>query len=120
MTEELKDLVVKDLYARIPYGVMVEYSVDAGSISCIDTELEADDIREFMDPESDVTIKPYLRPMSSLDKAEREYVEELSNFKCTPDKARDKIDFFLERHVDFRGLIEMGAALEAPEGMYKF
>ena len=31
----------------------------------------------------------------------------------------DMIDWLIERHFDFRGLIEKGLALEAPEGMYK-
>ena len=31
----------------------------------------------------------------------------------------DYIDFLLSHHFDFRGLIQMGLALEAPEGMYK-
>lgn len=29
-------------------------------------------------------------------------------------------DFYNKNHFDYRGLIEMGLALEAPEGMYKF
>ena len=29
------------------------------------------------------------------------------------------IDWLLENHFDYRGLIEKGLALEAPEGMYK-
>lgn len=29
------------------------------------------------------------------------------------------VDWLNEHHFDYRGLIEMGLALEAPEGMYK-
>ena len=112
MEKEIKDIVVKDLYARIPYGVMAQYIVDAGSVTYIDAQLEADDIREFMDPESGVTIKPYLRPMSSMTEEEKKEYE----FKSFA----EMLDWLLEHHFDFRGLIDKGSALEAPEGMYKF
>ena len=29
------------------------------------------------------------------------------------------IDYLISHHFDFRGLIPMGLAIEAPEGMYK-
>jgi len=64
-------------------------------------------------------LKPYLRSLSSMTDEEREYLESLTNFHATPDVVRDKIDFYLERHLDFRGLIPKGLAIEAPEGMYK-
>ena len=90
-------------------------------------------------------IKPYLRPMSSLTEEEKEKLCELCDmyepyndtndysyygikvvreFCVTDEKYIDTlnfrvIDWLLENHFDYRGLIEKGLALEAPEGMYK-
>jgi hypothetical protein len=67
-------------------------------------------------------VKPYLRPMSSMTEEERdEFVKlhiddrlegkiELCDASC--------VDFYNSHHLDYRGLIEKGLALEAPEGMY--
>ena len=75
---------------------------------------------------------PYLRPMSSMTEEEK---KEFGEFVCIdefawdgdtekgyPNQAiimSDGIDWLLSHHFDFRGLIEKGLALEAPEGMYK-
>ena len=83
-------------------------------------------------------IKPYLRPMSSMTEEER---EELSDYLCEqvmPNKIgitippnptqgkgipfiwmSDCMDWLNEHYFDYRGLIEKGLALEAPEGMYE-
>ena len=119
MKEEDKQLLLKDLCARLPYGVMVEVSNEKyfGEIK----EPYITELRYclYLLDDDSVCIKPYLRRLSTMTDEEREYMEELSEFKCTPDKATRKIDFYLERHLDFRGLIEKGLALEAPEGMYE-
>lgn len=82
--------------------------------------------------------KPYLRPMSSMTEEER---EELSDYLCekvmsnkigitippNPTQGKgipfiwmgDCLDWLNAHHFDYRGLIEKGLALEAPEGMYK-
>ena len=81
-------------------------------------------------------IKPYLRPMSSMTEKEKEelwligdndfgavrewYKKESIKETGTPcPVAFGKVDFCNKNHFDFRGLIEKGLALEAPEGMYK-
>ena len=130
MTQEEKELLLKDLCARLPYGVIVRnirnrekcqidnyhprgvFDFDISPISA-----KSYNYQGYSCNIED--IKSYLRPMSSMTKEEREYLKELSEFKCTPDKAMAKIDFYLSHHLDYRGLIPMGLALEAPEGMYK-
>ena len=127
MAQEDKELLLKDLCARLPYGVIVDYSHNAFDVhngnyvkhgsKCI---LKCYLLDVFMSPrqnEKGEYIKPYLRPMSSMTK------EELKEFQ----KLRDIIpldwlpfahDWLLAHHFDYRGLIEKGLALEAPEGMY--
>lgn len=71
-----------------------------------------------------VEFKPYLRPMSSMTEEEKELMKgsvicfnELEGNSTLFDEIG--LDWLLAHHFDFRGLIEKGLALEAPEGMYK-
>jgi hypothetical protein len=63
-------------------------------------------------------IKPYLRPMSSMTKEEKKIYMEISSNLCGEIAAKTMIDWLNAHHFDYRGLIEKGLALEAPEDMY--
>lgn len=144
MTQEEKQLLLKDLCARLPYGVIVRHECeDDGIIHYTDAPL----VRDNKDGWDIITtlsygivkyrMKPYLRPMSSMTKEERkeyknlfEYEEREYNQGCCffdeykidiDDEYRltTVIDWLDVHHFDYRGLIEKGLALEAPEGMYK-
>lgn len=141
MTQEDKELLLIDLCARLPYDVCVHIRYNTGE-PCYG-KLTLQDIQWFIDSKI-VTIKPYLRPMSSMTEEERKgfsvfigktetYVQQIcldadsmvnpviGGYQCVYWGLFDKcIDWLLERHFDYRGLIPMGLALEAPEGMYKF
>ena len=136
MTKEEKQLLLKDLCARLSYGVICHTDKGDGYLCSINqtifgTEygLNINPLKRdyFNDSEQDeVVIKPYLRPMSSM--TEEEYYGE---YQCKVLIMRDadetlhwletvdSIDWLLEHHFDFRGLIEKGLALEAPKDMYK-
>ena len=58
-------------------------------------------------------IRPYLRPMSSI--ASLISAKEWSSLSGI-----DLIDWYNANHIDYRGLIEKGLALEAKEGMYEY
>jgi hypothetical protein len=71
------------------------------------------------------TIKPYLRPMSSMTEEEAmEYancgkiiaISHQNDYLIPNPKS---INWLLEHHFDYCGLIEKGLALKAPEDMYK-
>ena len=78
-------------------------------------------------------IKPYLRPISSMTEEEKAEMSEGSKLAFLPAfEGKDgyctdtmaycafNIDFCLKHHLDYRGLIEKGLALESPEGrIYK-
>jgi hypothetical protein len=75
--------------------------------------------------------RPYLRPMSSMTEEEKEElrqqfcyeweenITELMDYSIEIGDADCFIDWLLEHHFDYRGLIEKGLALEAPKDMYK-
>ena len=135
MTQEDKQLLLKDLCARLPYGVRV-YSIYPPLLEWRDGLLHGISIEnkmyefevEFFNRFkyhgwSDIeSIKPYLRPMSSMTEKERQsYYKLLDNLAYADGSfyTPDIFDWLTARHFDYRGLIEKGFALEAPEGMYK-
>jgi len=161
MTKEEKQLLLKDLCARLPYGVKIdrewiapmsgspEHSVmelDTFDIEVIKTSIELGEEGNYRDNKMQgLTIcddgknhfvrgymcKPYLRPMSSMTMDEIKY--KLSKFfkiintniegigyipTLNSGSAIEYINWLNENMFDYRGLIEKGLALEAPEGMY--
>lgn len=119
MTSEQKQLLLKDLCARLPYGVIVQDRNGTHILTQGNTELGTE------------YIKPYLRLMSSMTKKERQFLLKFGTvgmdendkvFDVYPfglEKTMPVIDFLNTHHFDYRGLIEKGLALEAPEDMYK-
>lgn len=118
MTQEDKQLLLKDLCARLPYGVT--YYHDTKNVVTPKQILGLTEINNILLGIGD-NIKPYLRPMSSMTNEEKsefsEYVFESNEIgDITTLDAGDWLD---ANHFDYRGLIEKGLALEAPENMYK-
>ena len=125
MTQEDKELLMKDLCARLPYGVKVKTWYDKPlvadvyginrytfvvSISDVD-----EDAKVYLD-----NVKPYLRPMSSMTEEEKKeywafFTTDGHGFP-TDDVDKHKIDEYLDwlnaHHFDFRGLIPKGLAIE--------
>ena len=147
MNTEEKQLLLIDLCARLPYGVMIKdtYSGHYGRLVEIGNRF-AYFISKLNSNTLDAQLyyaKPYLRPMSSMTEEERRefsifigktevYVQQIrldadsminpiiGGYKCVYWGLFDKcIDWLNKKMFDYRGLIPMGLALEAPEGMYK-
>lgn len=126
MEENLKELLLKDLCSRLPYGVFLSIDqYDGTTIRRMLTKVECKNGEQCVyvegndcGPQSLLDIKPYLRPLSSMVEEEKEYLESLSDMKCILGYAMDKVNFCLKRYLDINGLIPMGLALVAPEGMY--
>ena len=74
MTQEEKDLLIKDLCARLSYGVKIELTrwvMNEGM--CMNTTLEPNHINQLLnDEDGDVEIKPYLFPLSSITKEQED------------------------------------------------
>lgn len=132
MTEQEKQLLLKDLCTRTPYRVLmqVQNCKEECKHHLFGINFEDNTVRIDHCNESDEKIyindwrpisdcKPYLRPMSSMTENERyEYLKFIIDE--TDDEARflNKMVFYNKYHFDYHGLIEKGLALEAPEGMY--
>lgn len=131
MTQEDKELLLKDLCARLPYGVVcrVKYILNNETTYGEDVEKECTDIvkrinfdnytvyTEWLGYESDIEdIKPYLRPMSSMTEEEIYSIDRIYTHldeNCLSDRefATDLIDYYNLNHFDYRGLIEKGLAI---------
>lgn len=142
MTQEDKELLLKDLCARLPYGVICHYDCAVPSVGKVinydrlNGIVPIQDTIGFMVGVHSINalfdnIKPYLRPMSSMTDEEcmelskiRPFDDDVEAWKYVKTPVPLTIanikhfDFFHSHHLDWRGLIKKGLALEAPEGMY--
>ena len=130
MTQEDKQLLLKDLSARLPYGVKIELTWWVmGEGTCINTTLEPDHIEQLLNDEyGDTEIKPYLRPMSSMTKEEEDEFVSFTDtmFRFGEDDSLcvlplDAISWLNKKMFDYRGLIEKGLAIEVTKenNLYK-
>ena len=127
MNKEEKQLLFKDLCARLPYGVKLSVNdetcileeFDFADLSCgvkhSDGHLSGRDIGD---------VKPYLRPMSSMTDDEKTVRNAyIALFKDGVDFVEECValleDFYNKHHLDYGGLIERGLALEATKEMYQ-
>jgi len=118
MTQEEKQLLLKDLCARLPYLVKGLYQWK-GNVP-FDRELDGrlyDELYLSLYSTEDSSFKPYLRSMSSM--TEEEKGEYFNSYDWEYFVEGTPFDWLEAHHFDYRGLIEKGLALEAPEGMYK-
>lgn len=120
MTQEEKDLLKKVICEMLPYGVRIAIGNIIYPITSIDVSLNRIGISVALEKYIE-DIKPYLRPMSSMTEKEKECYEYL----CSTDEEYRQpfdsyhlIDWLNENLFDYRGLIEKGLALPAPEDMY--
>ena len=125
MKQEDKQLLLKDLCMRLPYGVIcqMEDKLIINESPYYDYPLSEGYIELFR-IHKDFYIKPYLRPMSSMTEIE---VIKFNNIPSTKnyqivdgdlpwDVANCKqIDWLNGRHFDYRGLIKKGLAIEVTE-----
>lgn len=119
MTREDKQLLIKDLSARLSYGV-VYHRNDGANIKL--NEIDVDHCRlNYTDDIEERECKPYLRPMTSMTEEEhKEFWEVVDNYGSDTNafdgfEVGDDIDWLNANHFDYRGLIEKGLAIEVTE-----
>ena len=127
MTQEEKDLLIKDLCARLFFGVKVLYNTQIFEVQYIEPMYEE---IKLLDNENYTLsideVKPYLFPLSSMtEEQKKEYnswkhevfvchyeygdvVEEVELYDSP-----ESFEYLIENHFDYRGLIEKGLALDA-------
>lgn len=117
MTQEQKDLLLKDLSARLSYGVKI-YLDDCPNATLVGVVnggiiLHCDEYDYTYNTHWKIEyIKPYLFPMSSMTEEQRnEYHELLYNPKHGINI--DYFDWCHKNHLDCRGLIKKGLAIDA-------
>ena len=125
MTQEDKDLLLKDLCARLPYGVKFSLNENIYTAKGLDLIVTDDGVWDYAVTAKGIVpieidfVKPYLRPMSNMAEEEREEYDEwhleLESGKIKDWKNADYIDWLNKHHFDYRGLILKGLALEAKE-----
>ena len=129
MTQEDKELLLRDLCARLPYGVKIQVPYEDGSGYFDEIVWEVNNEGPFHVNGWGIEyeyVKPYLFPLSSMtDEQEKEY-NTLRDFVYThhyeyEDIVEDmklydnwgSIDYLNAHHFDYRGLIEKGLAIDA-------
>lgn len=129
MKQEDKDLLLKDLCGRLPYGVKVSYIADdyEHDVVSIHTQLKNavringkrhsskyDKRPEIVELWTDVKcIKPYLFPLSSMTEEQKNIYNKLWFNTSWINMAKHAIDWLNKHHFDYRGLIEKGLAIDA-------
>ena len=123
MTQEEKQLLLKDLCARLPYGVILDNpdSYGNGWDELISVDVSAETVMLLYNGRiyNIEDVKPYLRPMESMtEEEEDELNSHITGIQSGVDAANLMI-WIYQHHLDVFHLIEKLLALEAPEGMYK-
>lgn len=143
MTQEQKDLLLKDLSGRLPYEVKIfakyadGYGLDVKEKVGILCQIDTDRVLGLLVDEDEYSItyvsipeiKPYLFPLSSMtDEEKKEYYnlcieEEREQLEFGEWVTRvyyhntiESIDWLNEHHFDYRDLITQGLAIEAKAG----
>ena len=114
ITQKDRELLFKDLSARLPYHVRVKVWLKDGTTEEGVLDLEhnyADVLRDAFYYNKIVDIKPYLRSLSNITEEERQILEEYDEY-VEPYSIQLKIDFYNKYHFDYRGLIEKDLAIE--------
>lgn len=123
MTQEDKELLFKDLCARLPYHTRVKVWLKDGTTEEGALDLEhnyGDVLRDAFYYDKIVKIKPYLFPLSSM--TEEQYDQLYIDSRVKNDSIdildalandMDAIDWLNKNNFDYRGLIEKGLAIDA-------
>ena len=136
MTQEQKDILLKDLCSRLPYEVKIAMP------GLWDNEITIESLTEIFKSDDDLFrvngnghcieyIKPYLFPLSSMTEDQYYEMQNISGEDCLEHMEVEKewknnspfnhlplyqykvIEFFHKHHFDYRGLIPMGLAIDA-------
>lgn len=130
MTQEDKELLLKDLCARLPYGVICHYDTIVPMVGKVKSygrlyNISFFDIkpcfqfhcnRDVFDFDN---VKPYLFPLSSMTEEQKDEYHDNCNAGLNRwgeevyYDSDESIDWLNAHHIDYRGLIPKGLAIDA-------
>ena len=130
MTQENKELLLKDLCARLPYGVKVHAKfIDTDTNTKVEkvgvlSMIDIDTVVAFSSDDTNCysyvsihEVKPYLFPLSSMTETQKEEYAHIlvmsSNLAYSQLLGMTVEDWLNKNHFDYRGLIEKGLAIDA-------
>jgi hypothetical protein len=134
MILENKELLIKDLCARLPYGIQVQ-DIRCGISGKLHDMLvfplyKGNNVHDYIATtnfytdcyyDDIVLFKPYLFPLSSMTEEQKKEFDQLLELelKAINDEINHtqatefEVDFYHKHHLDWRGLIPMGLAIDA-------
>ena len=148
LSPEDRKLLLKDLCARLPYGVRMKGVNEDFDLSIGTAPNRLSYVLNSVKFSTETDFKPYLRPMSSMTEEEAMEVAKISGLKDVLSvsvkenyisveiddgvagcetytiwfneivTSLEVLDWLVDNKFDYRGLIPKGLALEAKEGMY--
>ena len=131
MTQADKDLLLKDLCARLPYGVKIAMP------GLWDSKITIEPLEEIFKGDDDLFrvngnghcieyIKPYLFPLSNMTEEQKQEYMYIVNYISSDDTENWKegefiyveqfsqlMHFYHINHLDYMGLIPLGLAIDA-------
>lgn len=127
MTQEDKELLLRDISARLPYGVKIQvyYEEMSGSGYFDEIVWTVDNDEPFHVNDRWIeNIKPYLLPVSSMTEEQRKELRKIMDIveakfmnACCKDgftlSFTNLTDWLNKNHIDYKGLISKGLALDA-------
>lgn len=118
MIDKQKQILLKELCCRLPYGVILRIDIQPGGyVNRKLSDISNIRVNEYYNFED---VRPYLRPMSSMTEEEiKEWDIICVMMRNMPiESISIVLEFVNSKHLDYNNLIPKGLALEAPDGMY--
>ena len=131
MIQEYKELLLKDLCARLPYNVKVQFKINSvienkykfiynvdGEYEYIEKSNLTLDIIKMITNNCIDEIKPYIFPLSNMTEEQKMFLKQQNwciaiSTSGTVETTVEGIDWLNKNHFDYRGLIEKDLALDA-------
>ena len=121
MKQEEKELLLQDLCGRLPYGIKCQVQEDEytyiGTLCRIEVDNKNGNLLDFVETISGLDcqvylteVKPYLFPLSSMTKEQKIRIRAIQDMGLS--YYHLLVDKYNEWHIDYRGLIEKGLALD--------
>lgn len=119
MTQDQKDLLIKDLCGRLSHGVKCKI-LETNEVKILGSiQYDGENtLFDFWEDDQKIQygyqlylseFKPYLLPISSMTKEQKKYIRDNHTFGAT----HELFDWLDKNNYDYRGLIEMGLVDDA-------